>query len=516
MGLHRGVLRALLPLVLLLAHAAFAGRVVVLEIGGDRHGRLRAQIEQAVRRAHVLELVPLGTYLAAAKGHGISRARAMTPAGVRALSGPTGLTIAVGGSLGRTFFVRLFDPAGFELWSKQLPQRRGLISPQDAKRLAKAVEVAASQVTPASRGGPDESSEPAPLTSANPSTPNPSSDGALAYGPDTEQPPAGNTGPGNPAASNPVQTPSPTPEPQASSATPPSGSTAPATPATTPPAEAPAATPLAEAAPSEPALPGPHWLVVKVLGTTSFRSYCARPGVSACGEYDSLDASSRPPGGTVQFDPQVPYAGVDLGLEVFPFATLDNLARGFGLLAEYHRGFVRTNVALQGEGGSTPTSSTNSTDSGYDAELAWRYYFARGKGLVGYAGVRAGLRAYDFNVDASVAQVLPGSHRRSVVAGVDGAFPILRLLRIEGAAELLPGAHPGTDEVVSFGASGKGSGYALELGAGGDVYGPIGYFAHVRYAHFSDRFSGQGTLWPDGGAAQESYVTVLLGATFSF
>jgi hypothetical protein len=48
-------------LVFLMAGAAFAGRVVVLDLPGDQGNRLRGQLEAALRQAHADRMDPLPT-----------------------------------------------------------------------------------------------------------------------------------------------------------------------------------------------------------------------------------------------------------------------------------------------------------------------------------------------------------------------------------------------------------------------------------------------------------------------
>src|SRR3990167_6410325 len=90
---------SVLALVVLLAAPAFAQKVVILEIDGDPQGKLRSQIEGAVRSAAVVELVPLKTFKDAAARKKLRGAAAMTPVGVARASKLIQLDAAVGGEV---------------------------------------------------------------------------------------------------------------------------------------------------------------------------------------------------------------------------------------------------------------------------------------------------------------------------------------------------------------------------------------------------------------------------------
>jgi hypothetical protein len=459
----------------LVASSARADRVMVLELRGDAHGRLRAQIEQAVKRSKELELVPLSRVREVARGHGLSEAQLTTPSGVAVLAPALKVSIAVGGSVGSKFLVRLFDPAGQELWSRELPLRHGLLGADLARKLVKAIAAAAEQVH--ARPPPEEESavEPVPLA--------------------PEEPPEA----------------APTPKPPVAIA--PSPGNAPA------PGNAPEPVSAPVAVSSEPAAewaPRPPWLTLELAPTLSLRSYCATPGVSSCGQYDALDPSQKPPGGSVQFDAKVPYLGVRLGLDLFPLTGFEAGLAGLGLVANYHLGLVRTDVTLVGEGGSTPVKTVRSIDHSWQLALAYRRFFDRADRLVGWYGVRAGLGRRSFDVDNSVAAVLPGSHRTYPVIAADLRYPFHRRFSLDASAELFPGASPGVNEIVPFGAKGSGFGFGGALGAAGEIKGRFGYLAHLRYTRYSDTFTGAGTQWPSGGVAAESYLVLEAGLTLAF
>jgi hypothetical protein len=250
-----------------------------------------------------------------------------------------------------------------------------------------------------------------------------------------------------------------------------------------------------------------------LLANATFRSYCARPGVSRCAAYDAQAADARAPGPTVEFSPHVPYGGADLGLELFPLATLEGPARGLGILGEYHRGFERTRVHQQTATGPTPDTEAGAVEVDYRVEAAFRWYFGRGEAgaLTGFLGGRAGYLSRGFDVDATVAAILPGAHHRGLTVGADFGYPFARWLRAELSAELYPRLRTGEDETVGFGNSGAGWGFGVKAGPAGRIWGPLGYVAQLRYTRIVDTFEGQGVSWQTGGVVQESHLTLHLG-----
>lgn len=499
----------------LLATAAFAGRVVVFDLAGDRGGRLRGQIEVAVRHARSDELVPLPVYVKAAAREGFKGARAFTPAAFQQVAGPLHLSMAVSGAVASSFYVRFLDRHGQELWSKELQTRKGLISPANAQRLAKAIEVAARQAEAQQEPLPEQAAAGAEDATAaeGAGAPEPYADGREGSAVASGQPEAG--APGGAPAPDVAQRVTGGAE---ASPQPPGPSTTPsAAPAPTPPQ--PFASAPVEVIPEEPAafVARPRVVTVMLLGSTTFRSYCARPGVQSCADYDAQDPGARQPGPTVDFSPQVPYGGFDVGLQLFPLARLDNAARGLGLFGEYHRGFELTKVRQQGQDGQTPDTQANSTDAGYQVAAVYRWYFARGaEPLTGYVGGRVGYVSQAFEVDKSISAILPGAHHRGAVLAADLGYPIARWFRAELSAQLYPHLIPGSGETVGFGTSGSGFAYGFELGPAGELWGPLGYFFHLRYTHLTDSFEGQGVAWQSGGVTEETYLSLQWGATIQF
>jgi len=253
-----------------------------------------------------------------------------------------------------------------------------------------------------------------------------------------------------------------------------------------------------------------------LLGSATYRSYCARPGVSRCSEFDALDAGARQPGPTVDFSAQVPYGGFDLGLELFPFARLSSAARGLGLLGEYHRGFELTQVHQESGAGPTPDTQASADDVGFQAAAVLRWYFAHGDpARVGFLGGRAGYFSRAFEVAPSVSAILPGAHHRGPIVAVDFAYPFARWLRAELSAELYPRLFTGSTETVGFGSMGRGLGYGFQIGPAGALWGPLGYSLHLRCLRVTDTFEGQGVSWQAGGVTQATYLSLQGGLTLT-
>jgi hypothetical protein len=266
---------------------------------------------------------------------------------------------------------------------------------------------------------------------------------------------------------------------------------------------------------------GPKVVTAKITGTTTWRSYCSRPDFSNCAQYNSLDATQRPPGDTVDFKAEVPYMGFSLSAELFPFAEWNSLLRGLGLLAGYERGYSLTNVRVLTSAGDSSTRQVYAADTAITALVAFRYFFSLGREepLVGFAGIHGGFGTRRFDVDSnalSAAVRLPGSHRNYPVVGLDVSVPIFRFLRVEGAGNYFVNPKPIASEVNPYGGTVSASGWGGELGLAGDVWGPLGYLVRFSYERYKDQFSGTGSSWQSGGAAEESYAGLFWGMSARF
>ncbi|MCP3137911.1 hypothetical protein [Pyxidicoccus xibeiensis] len=264
-------------------------------------------------------------------------------------------------------------------------------------------------------------------------------------------------------------------------------------------------------------------------GTTTWRRYCARPGVKSCGEYDR-----KPPeqqlGDTVDYTSSAPYLGVSAELELLPLARHTSALRGLGLGLGYRRGYASTDVTLVGDAGQSVTREVVATDSVLTAQALYRYFFGLGESrqLLGYAGLRAGLLTRAFHVDESADSPLQGTHRLFPAVGLEVSVPLLRSVRLEGAGQVFIGPKPGQGfddeggaldlEVSEYGASVSSFGWEAELGVAGEVWGPFGYSVRFRLSRYQDTFSGAGTRqgWSAGGVAEETYSSLHWGLTASY
>ncbi len=500
-------------LALLLASPALAQRVVILEIEGDKGGKLRNQVESALKKADSVEVVSLDKYKAAASKKKLKGPSAMTPAALSRVAKGLKIDAGVGGEVGGKFEVQIWDSGGQQLWTKELKIKNGLLSADFAGKLAKAITAAAKSAPKAEEEaeGGEEEAKPPPKK-------------------DEEKPAA-------------EETSAPPPPPRASDED----------------REKRRSEEAAEEAAARNVEPerdqdleqegkkvknriGPKGVSIWLAGTTTWRYYCARPGVDSCGAYDRLveQMQMTPPGDVVDFRPQVPYAGFNFQVELFPLAWfLDNFLQGIGVVGSFGLGFSLTRVTIQSPAGSTMPKEVVSTDRSWTAMLAYRFYFSfdstAKNPAVGYVGLRGGVAGRIFEIDAKAMVPLPGTNRLYPAIGIDFAIPIIRYFGVEGSASYFFSPRPGADEIAGYGdpvsgAAGgaTGTGFQLEGGVAGTIWGPVGYRLSVRYTPFTDRYFGIGNKWtykyPDGteyqgakeGAAFESYITFIWGITASF
>ena len=257
-------------------------------------------------------------------------------------------------------------------------------------------------------------------------------------------------------------------------------------------------------------------------GTTTWRKYCARPGVKSCSEFDRK-AEDDQRGDQLDYASSAPHLGVSAELELLPLARRESAVRGLGAVLGYRRGFASTNVTLIGDAGQSVTREVSATDSVLTAQALYRYFFGVGEArqLLGYAGLRAGLLTRTFDVDGSAESPLTSTHRLFPAVGLEVSVPLLRSVRLEGAGQVFIDPKPGEgsdDEVSDYGTSVSSFGWEAELGVAGEVWGPFGYSVRFRLSRYQDRFSGAGTRtgWQDGGVAEETYSSLHWGLTASF
>ncbi len=490
----------LLGLVVLnLAGAAWAQRVVVFDFGNDRRNRVRLQVVRQLQANGEVELVALKDYQRIAAQKGFRGARAYSPEAIAQVSKELPFAAAVTGTVGRQFVVKIYDHQGAQLWSRPIPLRKRVLTSQNVKRLANAITTAAKVSPP-------------PPAAAPPPPPPP-----------------------------PEPEPEPVPEPQVQPDPEDDRPTLPGVTQTQPQetAEARERRLRQEARESHtfvtPPSPeddlkdrprkatgarvGPRHLTVMLGGTTIWRSYCSRPGVESCKDYDNRPEEDRPPGDTVNFSPQKPYAGMGAEVHFFPLASLDNPANGIGLTGSFARGFSRTVVRRLTQDGEETPQEVHAVDGAWHLAGTYRYHFGMGGGmrpLVGWVGATGGMADRSFELDAAAQSPLPGSHRRFWFAGLEVAVPIVPLVRIEAGGQWFFSPKAGPDELAGYGAEVQSTGFGAEVGLGGELWGPVGYSLKLRLQRFSDDFDGQGNKWVDGGAAEETYTGIFWGVTASF
>jgi len=461
--------------VLLCSSLASAQRVVVLPFSGDKQGKLRTQVEQQLRSSG-LHVVSLRQYKAAAAKKKLKGAQARTPAAVAEVAKVLKLDAAVMGAAGKSLSVRVVDSSGQRLSSSRFSLKRGMLAPAEGPRLAEAIS--------ASLGAKHAK--------------------APAAGPAPDQP----SGERKEEPAPPAQT-----EAELNQARQEREEMAEAH--TVPPPQRPE--PVVRLQAKHPLIDPPVF-TAQVTGTTTWRSYCSRPGFSSCAQYNATDPTQRPPGDTVDFKAEVPYVGFSLAAEIFPFAESTTLWRGLGLLAGYERAFSLTNVKVITSAGDTSDRQVYAADQAINALLAFRYFFSMGFSgpLPGHAGVRAGFGTRRFDVDQNAQAPLPGSHRNYPVVGIEASAPFWSFLRVEGSANYFINPKPIASEVADYGSAASASGWSGEFGLAGAIWGPLGYLVRVRYSHYKDQFSGSGAKWQTGGAAEESYLGVYWGASAHF
>ncbi len=287
-------------------------------------------------------------------------------------------------------------------------------------------------------------------------------------------------------------------------------------PALAPAAELPSAGAPASAAalPGEAVVHGPR-LRLRVGGTSNWRTYCARPGVEACADFDvRQDPASA--GTSVDQNASV-YLGFSVDAEVLPFAERRSWLRGLGGALEYAHAFNRLGINRSAGSASTPTQTLMASDLTLGVAALYRHVFTlddRGLRLPGYVGLRVGMQQRSFVLEGE--EHLEFNTRRLYpVVGLEALVPLARRAQVEAGVALLLSPRPGKGfgsaelralEVGSFGGSVSSRGWSARLGLSGEVWGPFGYAARVQLTRFRDLYAGDGSLagWNAGGAAEET------------
>ncbi|WNG47946.1 hypothetical protein F0U60_30250 [Archangium minus] len=517
---------ALALALMLTSQVALAERVAVSTLEGDKSYRLRAQVTAALRKTRKVQVAPPAAWGMAAGKLGLKGPAMVGPEAMSRLAPKLKVDAVLTGSVTRDAFnARLIAKDGRELWSERYPLKKGLLPPQEAKKLALAVAGALK----AAKQAPPESPPEPKVAEPKAAQPAPELPVVARVEPQKEEPkPA-------PVAEEPLAR-----APRASEAklaarwvalddeshtyTPEFAGSG-------------GGFPLAEDAQASKAEEAPERgqfpsrARVLLGAAVAWRKYCARPGVASCAQYDALPEDQQV-GDIADFTSNAPYAGLAVEAEVFPLSHWPSLVRGVGLTLGYQRSFARTTVTVSTPVGPTPERVVYATDTAYEAMLAYRYFFDLGKQGTpqwGYAGLRLGARGREFDVDEAVESPLPVTHRFYPAVALDASVPLMGSVRIVGSGQffLLPtpgqsigGNEDGSliSEVRDYGTSVSTLGWAAELGVVGDIWGPFGYSARFRLEHYVDRFEGQGTRrgWTAGGVAQDTFSSILAGVTASW
>ncbi len=470
-------------LVVLVAPSALAQRVVILELDGDPQGKLRAQIEGAVKAAGEVELVSLKTFKETAAKRRLKGGAAMTPVGVSRSSKLLKLDAAVGGAVsGGAYQVLIYDRAGEQLWAKSLPVKKGLLTDDVATKLARAIGAAAVQGAAKPVGTtPEVSSETSEETPEVPRVVT-----TRVAPPEEKKNQADNAEPVVQPEERDVDLDLP-------------------------------------AKPRRKRLPVP--LIRGWLGAAmNWRTQCLRPGsINSCKEYDT--AKTQPFGVAIDFNSSLkdPSLGLSANVEVFPLAFAENrILQGFGILAGVQWAQSQTRILDENR-------TLRSDDIGFSVHAAWRFYFQMGLGdplPLGFVGLRGGIQSRQFLLDPAAGTSLPSSDRTLFPAiGLDATIPVASFLAFDGSFLWFFSPKPGAEQIVGYGSLDDptggvvSSGFGLEFGVSGQIWGPLGYVFHWRYQGFHDRYYGEGNKWivcndtQCGGVAEESFHTIIIGLT---
>jgi len=474
----------LLPVLFLLWGGSALAQAVVLDLRGDSRDRLRTQIQTSLQEVKGLEVVGIATWDGLVKKAKLTPARARAGVGVARLSERAGVTVAVGGRVtGTKFRVQLLDAKGKVLSTRTLTLAKGKLRERDLNRLANAV-VAAVETARPSAAAKDEQVAKATEKPADKIAEKPAEKSAPR--PAERSPAVASPSRGEDASSR-------------SAALAPSGGQR----------EAKVDARGAEAGASQ------QVLKVSLFGAANWRSACLAPGSESCVAYKRLEPADQPPGRFVEFGTQIPYSGVGLALEYFPFSAPGNAFEGFGVLVSAQRAWAEVTLR-QGLSGSTFTQVSASDDL-VTAELSWRFGFDIG-GMRAWAGPRGGFTWRNFNVENENEGLLPGSDRRFGNAGLDLGLRVSPSVNLElsGAYAIMPGQTQATRR--RFGLEGGSSGFVGHLGVNGKLIGVVGYHVRLNLLGFGDTFeaTGQEEEWTAGGVGHEFYTGLELGLSLSF
>ncbi|WP_224360451.1 hypothetical protein [Hyalangium versicolor] len=444
--------------------------VTVLELIGDRRDAVREQLERSLQ-AKGSEVVKGKLYETRARRLGFRGREAYTDAAIAALSRELGLAATVRGAVsGSKLTVKVVSTSGRLLGTETYPLKKGKLSQKDALRAAEAILATL-------RGGTEEVAPQESVAAAKP------------------------------AASKPQDVP---PQPSATAE------------ALGEPTAKVEAAPAAPAAPGEDVPPvkapaptmGPRWVSVRLGGATTWRSYCAAPGIASCGQLESQPEEARP-GNYLLFGTPSPYSGLSARLDVFPLVLLgDTALKGLGVTAELSRRWPQVRVQGGGLGG-----TASAADMYWSLFGTYRLYFPlsfTATPIPAFVGLRGGLISHSFVVAEEYQALFPNTSRTHASLGLDVSVTLARLARVEAGLLYFIRPQPGHEQKDRYGPEVSSSGFGLEVGVGGDLSGPLDYSVRYRFQKYADTFSGAGTDWTEGGISQESYsgLTWTVGASF--
>lgn len=262
--------------------------------------------------------------------------------------------------------------------------------------------------------------------------------------------------------------------------------------------------------------------------TLSGRSFCTRPGVSSCAQYDQRVAAGQapPPGDTVDSGSSGlsggGYGGGAVWFEILPLAWLRNPANGIGVGGGFSQGGGSFQVQKQGAGGGFANAAIGYREFTSDAALFYRFHFSYAvlqKSLLGWVGPRLAVFGHGLEYSPPNAIPVPQSHRPLYGGlGLDAAAPAFRFLRLEASFLYFPSPGPPKAEADVYGKLSSTTGFQVEAGVAGDLWGPIGYAVRYRWTSFKDVYSGQSFVygWSNGGVVEEAYQSLLLSITGSY
>jgi len=135
--------------LLALSMPARAQRAVVLDFDGDPGGKMRTQVVEALTAAGKVALIPSRDLKSAALRKGFSTSRKDPREMIKAVAKSLQLDAVLAGTvtIGELNVV-IYDAAGAELWSRDIPLRRGRLEEDTAKRLAAAIAAATKPAAP--------------------------------------------------------------------------------------------------------------------------------------------------------------------------------------------------------------------------------------------------------------------------------------------------------------------------------------------------------------------------------